>query len=113
MPVYLDDVARSIAAELGWDWQSIDERRRLLLRAYAVLVRSKGVHVTEEDVHDTWAAWMAGEDPGHPYLKPFSELNEPTRRADEPFTAAIRAIARALQNAHDGCPAADQATRGP
>jgi hypothetical protein len=113
MLVYLDSVARKIAAELAWDWQSMDERRRQLLRAYAVLARAKGVHVTEEDVHDAWAAWMASKDPEHPDLKPFAELTERKRRSDEPFTRAIRTVAHSSHRGTIGRPGRDRFTPEP
>ena len=86
--LYLDEIAREIAAEL-----EPLTAPPALLRHYAVLVRSKGAAVTSEDVHDAWVAWIADIDPDHSALRPFAELDEPVRRADEPFRRAVRAVA--------------------
>ncbi len=87
--MYLDDLAAAIAAELA-----PVEASAALLRTYAVLVRVKGEYVSAADVHDAWAAWMADVDACHPALRPFEELEEDERRADMPFVAALRAVAR-------------------
>jgi len=86
--MYLDDIASEIAAELRPIVIA-----PMLLRSYAVLLRVKGVDVTSEDIHDAWVGWFADVDPGHPGLRPFEELDEAMRRADEPFAAAVRAVA--------------------
>lgn len=97
--MYLDDLAAAIAAEL-----SPVEASAALLRAYSVLVRVKGEDVSAADVHDAWAAWMADVDPRHPALRPFEELDEDKRRADLPFVAAVRAVARRQRTADQGMP---------
>jgi hypothetical protein len=61
-----------------------------------VLALAKGQATTAADVHDAWAAWKAERDPRNPNLRPFSELDGPTRAADEPFAAAIRDVASGL-----------------
>lgn len=65
-----------------------------LFRMYAVLAMAKGEGVVLEDVHDAWAAWMSGQNPEHQSLKPLRELPAETRRADQPYLDAIRAVAR-------------------
>jgi hypothetical protein len=67
----------------------------ILFRIYAVLALVQGERVTAADVHDAWSAWMCGEDPSHPSLKPSAELAPDIRVQDEPYVAAIRAVARA------------------
>jgi hypothetical protein len=58
---------------------------RELFRYYAVLLRAKGSAVTNEDIHDTWAAWMAGRDTKHRALRPYAELDAKTRAEDVPY----------------------------
>jgi hypothetical protein len=65
-----------------------------LFRLYAVLALAKGESAVLEDVHDAWAAWMAGQNPKHKSLKPLQELPPATRAADQPYLDAIRAVAR-------------------
>ncbi len=69
----------------------------LLFRIYALLSRVKGERVSAEDVHDAWCVWMSMEDPSHPSLRPFDELDAETRKEDEPFVAAIRQASRNQQ----------------
>jgi hypothetical protein len=61
-----------------------------------VLVLVKGEATTAADVHDAWAAWKAEREPQNPNIRPFSELDQPTRDADEPFAAAIREVASGI-----------------
>lgn len=70
------------------------ERDWLLYRVYAVLALGKGEAVTEEDVHNAWAAWAAQYEPEHRSLVPFGELPEVIQRLDEPYAEAIRAAVR-------------------
>jgi hypothetical protein len=66
---------------------------RALFRLYALLALAKGVEVTAEDVHNAWAVWMSGENPGHQSLRRFTDLDAETRASDEPFVEAIRSVA--------------------
>jgi hypothetical protein len=65
-----------------------------LFRIYAVLMLAQGVHVTAADVHNAWAAWMAGRNPGHGQLKPYPELDPEMARRDQRYVEAIRQVAR-------------------
>ena len=58
-----------------------------------MLVLVKGEATSAADVHDVWAAWKSDRDPDDPDIRPFAELDRPTRQADEPFAKAIRAVA--------------------
>lgn len=73
-----------------------DENTRGLFRIYAVLMLAKGTAVTTEDVHNAWAAWMAGIDPDHEALVPFQDLGADVASDDEPYAQAIRAVAKDL-----------------
>src|SRR5688572_11354370 len=61
-----------------------------LFRLYAVLLRAKGVYVTQSDVHDVWSFWMAKRDPTHHSLVAYEQLTEAIRREDLVFANAIR-----------------------
>ena len=89
---YVDELAAAIRAQLPADrWP--DEGAEALTRLYALLALAKGTEVSAEDVHDAWAVWKAGTDPGHESLRAFDELDEATRRRDEPYAEAIRHVA--------------------
>ncbi|MFI9724500.1 hypothetical protein ACIHFE_33545 [Streptomyces sp. NPDC052396] len=90
---YLRDDARLIQSHLPPQAQPPEDADALFL-IYAVLMRAKGVQVTEVDVHDAWAAWMEARNPEHPALVPFESLDEATQRADLPYVQAIHAAAR-------------------
>jgi hypothetical protein len=65
-----------------------------LFRIYAVLLLAQGVHVTAADVHNAWAAWMAGRNPQHDQLKPYPELDSEMAWRDQRYVEAIRQVAR-------------------
>jgi len=88
---YLDDIADAIRANVRGDLIP-SEDTDALFRLYAVLALAKGCAVEPSDVHDAWAAWMREQDPEHPSIRPFSELDADTRRMDEPFVKAIRTV---------------------
>lgn len=67
----------------------VPEGSEELFRIYAVLLRAKGAATTAADVHDAWSAWMAGSDPEHESIAPFSELDSDTQAEDGPFLRAI------------------------
>jgi len=64
-----------------------------LFLLYAVLARVAGTHVTNEDVHDAWVAWMASRGKHHGSMVPFDELPAHVRDEDAPFADAIRSAA--------------------
>lgn len=89
---YLDEIASKIRARAPRS--TLPEADTVaLFRLYAVLALAKGRSVDAEDVHDVWSAWMSERDPANPDIRPFAELDEANRRADEPFVEAIRAVA--------------------
>lgn len=65
---------------------NIDE----LMLIYAVLALSKGRAVTNEDVHNAWAAWTSFNDPDHRSITPYDELEPDVQAQDTPFTDAIK-----------------------
>jgi len=92
---YLDELGARIRAQVP-KADLPDENTRGLFRIYAVLLLAKGAAVTSEDVHNAWAAWMAGLDAGHEALVPFEDLDPAIASDDEPFADAIRIVAKAL-----------------
>lgn len=93
---YLDRTARAIKDRVPPELLPEEDRLDDLFRLYALLARVKGKEVTEEDVHDAWALWMLAQHGDHESIKPFSELDPSTRREDQPFVQAIRAVAADL-----------------
>jgi hypothetical protein len=95
--MYIDEIAQQISAQLDPDQLPQEGDVDRLLRAYAVLARTKGAAVSQEDVHDAWAAWMVEVDPAHPALTPYQELDQETRSEDALFLRAIRTVATRLE----------------
>ena len=89
---YLRDDARLIRSHLPPHARPPHDVEGLFL-LYAVLMRAKGEHVTDVDVHDAWAAWTEMRNPDHAALVPFEALDEATQRQDLPYVEAIRAAA--------------------
>jgi len=89
---YLDELAAEIEQQLPSDLLP-DENPKLLYRLYALLALIKGTGVTDVDVHNAWATWMAERDPDHRFIRPFVELEPEVRATDEPFAEAIRVVA--------------------
>jgi len=90
---YLDRTAQAIKTRVPADLLPDEPRLDELFRLYALLARVKGTDVTAEDVHDAWSLWMLDGDGDHESIKPYSELDPSTRREDQPFVEAIRAVA--------------------
>lgn len=93
--MYLDDIAAVVRSFVP------DERippgdADSLFRLYAVILQAKGLDVTEADVHDAWAAWMATQKPDHAALLPYSELDPEIREQDRVFAGAIRSAAEEM-----------------
>ena len=89
---YLDHLSGEIARQVSPDALP-DAATSRLFRLYALLALVKGTDVTAVDVHDAWSVWMLELDPGHRSIRPFEELDADTQEADEPYVAAIRAVA--------------------
>ena len=91
--MYLDDTAQIIRKHIPPD-KLPDEDVSTLLCLYAVLLRAKGVAVTQVDVHDAWSAWMSNRQPDHESLVPHSDLAYDVQKEDQVFVDAIRAAAQ-------------------
>jgi hypothetical protein len=91
---YLDDVAATIREHSPANGRTPEMDS--LFRLYAVLALAKGEAVTDEDVHNAWAAWTQDSDADHSKVRPFSELDHATQAEDGPYADAIRSAAREL-----------------
>jgi hypothetical protein len=67
-----------------------------LLDLYTLLVFTRGVHVTWEDVHDAWAVWRNITEPRHHSLVPFDELTKKVQEMDQEYADAIRETAKEI-----------------
>jgi len=67
-----------------------------LFDSYALLALSKGVEVTDEDVHDAWSTWATIYEPKSKFLVPFNELAEEVKKEDSRYTKAIQTVAKTL-----------------
>ena len=95
---YIDDYAEAIhnvapPETEEWNWQP-------LYRYYAVLMLAKGEAVTDEDVHNAWAAWAAEHSPHSRSLVPFEALPQFVQDMDKPYTEAIHEVARLAREAN-------------
>jgi hypothetical protein len=96
-PSYIEQLAKRIRRHVPSDVMPQGDLDALFL-SYAALALAKGRDVSRQDVHNSWAAWMASQHPSHESIKPFDELDEETRQEDDPYVAAIR---RALEETAD------------
>lgn len=64
-----------------------------LFDIYAVLVLGKGTNVTNEDVHNAWAAWADEHKSSSEYIVPYCDLSKHVQGEDTPFTKAIKEVA--------------------
>jgi hypothetical protein len=94
---YLDAVARQIRSAAKEDALP-DEDTSSLFLSYAVLLLAKGEHVTREDVHNAWVAWMESKGENHESMVPFDELPLATQSEDSPYVLAIKTAARHMKS---------------
>lgn len=87
---YLEKLAWEIFVLSGEsNCDTFDEDKPLWLN-YAVLCLVVGENVTNEDVHDAWAAYeIVHGNAKHKSLIPFNELTEEVQALDEPYRDAI------------------------
>lgn len=89
---YLDKIAAEIQRIADPEAVPPDEDLPLY-RLYAVLLLAKGQDVTEEDVHNAWAAWASDHEPDSRHLLPFKELSIRAQRKDRVYVEAIHQVA--------------------
>jgi hypothetical protein len=89
---YVDVLASEIELNLAADDRP-EHRAKELYRLYALLALVKGEEVSLSDVHQAWSVWMAAEDPKHPALVPFEDLDHRQQQKDSPYADAIHRVA--------------------
>jgi hypothetical protein len=65
----------------------------ILLNLYALLVMTRGVNTSLEDVHDAWSIWQNLSDPEHRSLIPFDQLTPEVQELDRKYMGAIHYVA--------------------
>ncbi|WP_278592621.1 RipA family octameric membrane protein [Marinobacter salarius] len=94
--MYLADIAATIRSHIPEGRMPGEDSEGLLL-LYATLLRVKGTSITNSDIHDAWAAWMAERDVTHISLIPYNELSEEVQEEDRVFATAVRKAAEELE----------------
>lgn len=61
-----------------------------LLDLYTLLLLTKGLKVTEKDVHEAWAIYTNQINPRHKSLIPFEDLTKEVQNLDTPYTEVIK-----------------------
>lgn len=64
---------------------------------YALLVLTKGIGTTLEDVHDAWSIWQNYTDPNHRSLIPFNELSPEVQELHRKYMEAIHKVSIDIQ----------------
>lgn len=90
---YLDKYAHAIFEKL-YPGTPVEALELELYRLYALLLVTKGVTVTKENVHDAWALWKNEHYSGHRFLVPFDLLAKEIQDLDEKYMTAIHDVAR-------------------
>ncbi len=93
---YIHQIAQQIRTKVHPNEAIVIDKMTDLYYAYAVLALSKGSAVTDEDIHNAWAAWSAEHNPKHESLKPFSDLSAEVQSYDSKYTAAVHEVADSL-----------------
>lgn len=87
---YVQDVVDRLARRLPGQDDAV-------LRLYALLVLTLGVHTSLRDVHDAWAVWRSVTKPDHPDLVRFEGLSPEVQAYDQKYALAIREVAAELR----------------
>ena len=61
-----------------------------LLDLYTLLLLTKGLKVTEKDVHESWAIYPNQVNPRHKSLIPFEDLTKLVQDLDTPYSETIK-----------------------
>lgn len=68
----------------------------VLLSLYTLLVFTKGVNTSLENVHDAWACWRNLSNPHHKSLILFDDLTEDVQELDRKYALVIRKVSSEL-----------------
>jgi hypothetical protein len=94
--MYLEDIAAAVRKQIPPERLPAGDSTDLFLM-YAVLARTKGLAITNSDVHDAWAAWIFKGDATHPALVEYEKLEAAVQQEDSEFAEAIRRAVVELQ----------------
>ena len=94
-PNYIEEIAARIRSKVDPSKLPKDGMDQLFA-SYALLALSKGVDVSNEDVHDAWSTWATEYNPDSSSLKPFDELEPAVQDEDQVYRDAIREVAKSL-----------------
>ncbi|MGB4762821.1 MAG: hypothetical protein WBP12_05715 [Candidatus Saccharimonas sp.] len=89
----MTQLLRAQFVETAFDKPGMDE----LVQMYAVLALTKGVTVTNRDVHHAWVIWARRHDPANPDIVLYDQLPRSMQNEDSPFVRAIHAVARDIK----------------
>lgn len=90
---YIKDLAEKIRNEIPESILPKVDNIDDLMNIYAVLALAKQDRITNEDIHNAWAAWMSNSNPDHKSITPYNELAVDVQAQDTPFKEAVlRAI---------------------
>lgn len=95
---YIEQVRAALLAALGENEQAWDNDRPLL-DLYTLLVLTRGMDCTCEDIHDAWAIARQRTRPEHPALVPFGELTPNVQAYDVLFRDAVHQAASRVREA--------------
>ena len=93
---YIRKLAQEIRSKLdpsALPDQGLDE----LFDSYAVLALTKGVEVSNEDVHNAWSAWATKYYPDSDSLIPYQNLSKDVQDQDTRFAEAIKEVASDIE----------------
>jgi len=93
---YLDQLAEEIEYQLLPKHRPPDHAIELY-RLYALLALVRGRQTTLENVHDAWSTWMCPQEPDHPSLVPFADLEADQQEQDRPYLEAILRACASLE----------------
>ncbi len=94
---YIENIAQQIRIKVHPNEAIVKDKMSDLYYAYAVLALAKGKSVTDEDIHNAWAAWSAEHNPKNQSLVPFSDLSAEIQSYDSKYTAAVHEVAESIE----------------
>jgi hypothetical protein len=95
---YIDEIAWVLWNRLSPQDGDLPPGYTPLLRLYALLALTTGTATTLENVHDAWAVWRAGTEPGHHHLVPFQQLDLAVQERDRRYMTAIHEVAANIKH---------------
>lgn len=93
---YIHEIAQRIRTKVHPNEAIVKDKMTDLYYAYAVLALAKGKAVTDEDIHNAWAAWSAEHNPKNESIVPFADLSPEIQAYDSKYAAAVHEVAEML-----------------